>query len=64
MSPAQQVVLAEAITEHGQVGAVTLTAGGLLGFVALYRWRRATLAERRAKAVNAPDVGEPLLPRQ
>ncbi|GAA3358859.1 MULTISPECIES: hypothetical protein [Saccharopolyspora] len=64
MFPAHQVVLAESLQTHGQVGALTLTAGGLLGFVALYRRRRATLSKRRARAVSRPDLVDPLVPRQ
>ncbi|GAB2671869.1 hypothetical protein GCM10027271_35590 [Saccharopolyspora gloriosae] len=64
MSPAHQVVLAEAMSTHGEVGAMTLTAGGLLGFVALYRRRRATLSKRRARVVSRSDLADPLVPRQ
>lgn len=62
---AQQVVLAEAASTQGWVGVTTLAAGGLLGFVALYRRARATLAKRRrARPMRSGPQISPLFPRQ
>lgn len=61
MFAVQEHAFAEIPDPQGGVGLVTLTAGGLLGFVALYRRARATLAKRRpgTGGRHAPDGSLP-----